>query len=718
MAVLQMTWQPSSLSQKRKSGPPLGLRNLGNTCYLNSVLQCLTYTPPLANFCLKSQHSSSCDIAAAAASEKKRECPFCILEKRILRSLMSESNLDAPLKMNNCLKIFAEHFRHGRQEDAHEFLRYVIDACHNTCLRLKKLQLRRKGGDSGYEGTIVKEIFGGALQSQVKCLSCGAESNKVDEIMDISLDILHSGSLKESLQRFFQHEILDGSNKYRCDHCKKLVAARKQMSILQAPNVLVIQLKRFEGILGGKIDKAIAFEEVLVLSSYMCKGSQDLCPEYRLCGTIVHSGFSPDSGHYFAYIKDAFGRWYCCNDSCVRLSNVEEVLSEKVYILFFTRSKQRPPLMKTRLLANGSKSHHSNGSDASETSSSCVTEEVMSSTKHLSDLGRENINSNVSKVESGASDPSIKLGVFDGSSPKKNHANGGIKIIVHRKDPNQKTCNQTDVRGENRGQNVRTLSNGNGIHNIRADYTSGTLKPLYIKANGTSKIENGNGHVVDAVHEVDGEAKVENNHADSVVGHKQTNLQILSNGSGVRDVRPNGTFHSLKGKLPLVTTGGYRDIHVNGHSSDGDGCSNGKGNFANGKVSLGMDLSDGNVRCNSDGVTLKRKLQDRESCILLSKDAQSSTEVEKFKEVLKKEASLFLVSCGWSDEVYKFMQSHKKRSRTESDTSDFTDLKRLLIKDAGMNFTSKVPQSLKRKLIEDINVFSKERQSPSVSRAT
>ena len=33
-------------------------------------------------------------------------------------------------------------------------------------------------------------------------------------------------------------------------------------------------LQRFEGIYGGKIDKSIAFEEVLVLSSYMCKASQ------------------------------------------------------------------------------------------------------------------------------------------------------------------------------------------------------------------------------------------------------------------------------------------------------------------------------------------------------------------------------------------------------------------------------------------------------------
>ena len=170
------------------------------------------------------------------AGERGGECPFCILEKRIARSLSVDLAQDAPSKLQTRLRIFAEHFKCGRQEDAHEFLRYVIDACHNTCLRLKKFQQQRrynngcKGGENVSNGSsngcsnsssggssVVKEIFGGALQSQVKCLSCGNESNKVDEIMDISLDVLLSNSLKDAFQKFFQSEVLDGNNKYKCD---------------------------------------------------------------------------------------------------------------------------------------------------------------------------------------------------------------------------------------------------------------------------------------------------------------------------------------------------------------------------------------------------------------------------------------------------------------------------------------------------------------------
>ncbi|CAN6455672.1 unnamed protein product [Victoria cruziana] len=362
--ALQMTW----VNAYRRKSPPLGLRNLGNSCYLNSVVQCLTYTPPLANFCLGNRHSSICELSDVI---KKYECPFCLLEKRIVRSLSIESALDVPVKIQTSIEIFAKHFRIGRQEDAHEFLRYMIDACHNTCLKLLKPKngvvcqsVQANGNSEKVEpNTIVKEIFGGVLQSQVKCLSCNSESNKMDDIMDISLDLFQCSSLKEALQLFFQPEILDGSNKYSCEKCKKLSSARKQMSIFRAPNVLVIQLKRFEGVHGLKIDRPIAFGEELALAAHMCKQAQDPQPEYSLFGSIVHSGYSPESGHYYAYVKDASGRWYCCNDAHVTLATVEEVLSEKVYILFFVRTNQRSKFVKS-LTSNGNGTIFCNGKES------------------------------------------------------------------------------------------------------------------------------------------------------------------------------------------------------------------------------------------------------------------------------------------------------------------------------------------------------------------
>ncbi|KAJ2337977.1 hypothetical protein GGF43_006985, partial [Coemansia sp. RSA 2618] len=100
----------------RPVGP--GLNNLGNTCFLNSVLQCLTYTPPLAEYMLAREHSDSCRAGD--------NCVLCKFEAHVGRALSKrESASISPKAIVGRLKLVAKHMRIGRQEDAHEFLRLL-----------------------------------------------------------------------------------------------------------------------------------------------------------------------------------------------------------------------------------------------------------------------------------------------------------------------------------------------------------------------------------------------------------------------------------------------------------------------------------------------------------------------------------------------------------------------------------------------------------------
>uniref|UniRef100_A0A8D0KVW5 USP domain-containing protein n=1 Tax=Strix occidentalis caurina TaxID=311401 RepID=A0A8D0KVW5_STROC len=128
-----------------------GLHNLGNTCFLNATIQCLTYTPPLANYLLSREHGRNC--------HQEGFCMMCIMQSHTIQAFGSSGNAIKPVSFIQNLKNIAQHICFGRQEDAHEFLRYTIDAMQKACLSccakyVGPLPTRRwspapAGGDSG-----------------------------------------------------------------------------------------------------------------------------------------------------------------------------------------------------------------------------------------------------------------------------------------------------------------------------------------------------------------------------------------------------------------------------------------------------------------------------------------------------------------------------------------------------------------------------------------
>ncbi|KAF9117193.1 hypothetical protein BGX27_000042 [Mortierella sp. AM989] len=318
---VQLTWP-----QPRPIGP--GLNNLGNTCFLNSVLQCLTYTAPLANYLLSNHHSSSCKTT--------NFCMMCLLEKHVARCFSHSMNeAIAPKVIVGRLRNIGKQFRIGRQEDSHEFTRYLIDALQKSCLvgYDSKLDNRIK------ETTVIHQIFGGYFQSQVKCMKCGYESNTFETYLDVSLDIRGAESVQKAFRDFTKPEILSKSNQYKCDRCKTLVDARKQMTIYDAPKILCVHLKRFT-FTGQKINRHVAFETRLELNSVMSINKKHPELSYSLYAVLVHAGGSCHSGHYYCYVKSSNGIWYSMNDSHVSVVSLQTVLKQNAYMLFYTLDKR------------------------------------------------------------------------------------------------------------------------------------------------------------------------------------------------------------------------------------------------------------------------------------------------------------------------------------------------------------------------------------------
>ncbi len=125
--------------------------------------------------------------------------------------------------------MISKNLRIGRQEDAHEFLLYLLDSFEKSAKIFKHTQSTSFSSQNN-EDNLIQKLFGGKLASSVTCLKCKNVYKKYDNFLDVSLHIYNSENLEKCFENFCKTENLSGNNKYYCEKCKTKNDAIKKFS--------------------------------------------------------------------------------------------------------------------------------------------------------------------------------------------------------------------------------------------------------------------------------------------------------------------------------------------------------------------------------------------------------------------------------------------------------------------------------------------------------
>ncbi|OJD20053.1 hypothetical protein AJ78_00069 [Emergomyces pasteurianus Ep9510] len=367
---------------------PRGLVNTGNMCYMNSILQILVFCVPFYEFLDK--------IGRRAVHSFKSDLPLIdamimfVREFRVIDAATSIEQLRLRLKQTE-LEQYGESFipeyvyqvirhlprfrdmRRGHQQDAQEFLGFLLEELHDECTKAakhaaasaesetltpvetdsssaasepsvegwlevghkQKPAITRSSGHISAESPITK-IFGGKLRSEFR-VPGNKNSVTLEPYQSLQLDIgsPQVNNIIDALKGLTKPETMQGD--FNSSRGPK-VTATKQVFIESLPPVLILHLKRFQydNITKGtqKIWKKVGYPLELELPKEVfpphrrnilsAQGSG--LPKYRLTGVIYHHGKNASGGHYTVDIRRQDGReWIRLDDTVIRRVRSEEI---------------------------------------------------------------------------------------------------------------------------------------------------------------------------------------------------------------------------------------------------------------------------------------------------------------------------------------------------------------------------------------------------------
>lgn len=321
-------------------------KNLGNTCYLNSVISVLANCLGLTHYFV----SNSFSKVLTPVNMEKPEHIFLKQYISVLVGLYSKNQTIAPRTLNDNLAKFLPGIKKGYQHDSYECMMGILDLLHNALLKpindynmgpidtrvhrhlFEAKKVYHNHFKDGY--SIINELFFGQYIQKVKCVKCGDLSFSYQPFMSINLPIIkienQLPTIYDMLNSYFRkqivHKMCNGKCKIKTDHTLKT-------RIIKLPKYLVIHFKRFDNNL-NKIESTVPFASDLEMSDYTVL-IQSQSVEYNLTSIINHVGPSIGGGHYYNFNRTFDGEWVSIDDDSTKKIEPTSVCTNQAYILIY-----------------------------------------------------------------------------------------------------------------------------------------------------------------------------------------------------------------------------------------------------------------------------------------------------------------------------------------------------------------------------------------------
>lgn len=320
-----------------------GIHNLGNTCYINTVFQCMGYCNVFLNYVLGAKYKQRLKEGDRYILEHLRDLYTNIW---INNETVSPNDLLKVIyyKCNTLINIF-------EQNDINEFIGIIIDKMNMEIHRPYDVipgpyketiyDRQKKKMDESWalshkkDYSDLTDMFYGQVVSQIICGNCGKIHHNYEVVMNIMLSIDDCTTMDECIDKHFTEEYINSSenkkeNTWKCDDCQKCFKSKKTTKLWRIPKILIVSLKRFNSGL-KKITTEIGVPYQMDISKYMIGPSS--CNSYTLKSIAFHMG-SYQYGHYFAACKNG-NSWYVFDDEVVKeIDNIDTAVKNG-YVYFY-----------------------------------------------------------------------------------------------------------------------------------------------------------------------------------------------------------------------------------------------------------------------------------------------------------------------------------------------------------------------------------------------